>query len=147
VTPHGPPVILVVDDSEQDIELLKEACRDAECRGVLTPVRSVDEAISYFEGRGKYGDRDAHPLPALVLLDIQMPSRSGFELLQWLRRRAEEWHRVPVIMLTTSHDFVEIRKAYDMGANSFLVKPTGFDDLTQAMRQVMGYWLERNRVA
>lgn len=147
MTPHGPPVVLLVDDSEQDIELVKEACRDAGCQAALTPVRSVDEAIAYFEGRGQYSDREAHPMPALVLLDIQMPGRSGFELLQWVRKRQEEWHRLPIIMLTTSHDFVEIRKAYDMGANSFLVKPTGFDELTQAMRQVMGYWLERNRVA
>lgn len=140
------PAILVVDDSEQDVALLKEACREAGCSASLRMAYGVDQAVAYFQGSGEFSDRWAHPLPALVLLDIQMPGRNGFDLLEWLRKRPEDFHRVPVVMLTTSHDFVEIRRAYDMGANSFLVKPTEFDELVEAMRQVTGYWLSRNRL-
>ncbi len=87
----------------------------------------------------------ANPPPALVLLDLQMPVKDGFELLSWIRARREDWHRVPVVMLTTSHDYVEIRRAYDLGANSFLVKPTGFEELSDLLAATCEYWLGRNR--
>lgn len=136
--------ILVVDDSSQDTALLREAFREAGCQAPVIESGSVDDAISFFEAKGPHAG--AEP-PSLVLLDLQMPLKNGFEFLNWLRARPEPWHRVPVIMLTTSHDYVEINKAYDLGANSFLVKPTDFTELVGAAREIMAYWLERNRVS
>lgn len=139
--------ILMIDDSAQDVALLSAAFKESAPDHRMHSVNNADRAIAYFEGRGAYADRAAHPLPDLVLLDIQMPVKDGFEMLKWLRAQKAEWHRVPVIMLTTSHDYMEIRKAYDLGANSFLVKPTGFDELCQVVRELSDYWLKRNRVA
>lgn len=143
----GDGVVLVVDDSSQDLALVKAAFAEAGCPAKIRTVQTVDGAIDYLSARGAFSDRAENPMPDLVLLDLQMPARDGFDLLGWIRGQRADWHRVPVIMLTTSHDFVEIRKAYDAGANSFLVKPTGFDELVKMVAEISSYWLIRNRAA
>lgn len=140
-------VVLVVDDDSEDFELIKTACAEIKAPASLRQVDSVDGAIAYFEGRQPYADRAAHPHPGLVLLDLRLPVKDGFAFLVWLRGRAEGWRHVPVIVLTSGHDLTDVKKAYDLGANSFLVKPSGFDDLCAAMGQILPYWLERNRWA
>jgi CheY-like chemotaxis protein len=131
----GDKTILLVDDSDQDLLLISTALGEHAC-GKIVPAESVDAAIKYLQNS---------PPPALVLLDIQMPLKDGFELLAWIRARKEDWHRVPIVMLTTSHDYVEIRRAYDLGANSFLVKPTGYEELKTLLKQACEYWLGPNR--
>jgi len=130
--------ILFVDDSTEDHLLVREAVREAGCLAPVHWASRVDEAVAYLSGQPP-------PLPAFVLLDIQMPRKTGFELLLWLRGRAEDLHRLPVIMFTTSNDAAEMRKAYDGGANSFLVKPIGFDELLETMRKTTSFWLGVNR--
>jgi CheY-like chemotaxis protein len=79
-----------------------------------------------------------------VLLDIKLPRRSGFEVLQWVRTRAEPIKRLPVVMLTSSTEPADINRAYDLGANSYLAKPPNTEQLNQLVRLFIGYWLQAN---
>jgi CheY-like chemotaxis protein len=141
-----PKAVLMVDDSAEDAELMQAAIQEARTPCFFKAVTSADAARAYLEGQKQYADRAAHPFPSLVLLDIQMPGKDGFAVLQWLRSQKPDWHGLPVIMLTTSHDYAEIKRAYDLGANSFLVKPTGFKDLAKLVSDLLAYWLSHNRV-
>ena len=131
------PSVLLIDDSAQDAELIELAFGRSGIRHRFRWVQGVDEAIAYFSD-------PANPAPPLVLLDIQMPKRDGFEFLKWAREQAGDARLIPVVMLTTSHDFVEIHRAYEQGANSFLVKPTGFEELCGVVKDAGGYWLGLN---
>jgi CheY-like chemotaxis protein len=137
--------VLVVDDSPQDLALIRAAFHDLGPTPQLRFAESGDAAQAYLEGQAPFGDRAVNPAPDLILLDIQMPVRDGFDVLRWIRAQVAEWAQCPVIMLTTSHDTVEIRRAYELGANSFLTKPTGFLELREIVRELVSYWLVRNR--
>jgi DNA-binding response OmpR family regulator len=113
--------------------------------GGLRWATGVDQATAYFQAKPPFGDRLKNPPPSLVLLDIQLVRGDGFELLSWVRAQSAEWRRIPVIMLTTSNDRAEINRAYDLGANSYLVKPTGFDELCRMIGSLSEYWLKSNR--
>ncbi len=139
------PVALMVDDSAEDAALLDAAFKASKANCRLRAVSSSEEAVRYLEGKRPYSDRASNPLPRLVLLDIQMPGQDGFHVLEWIRSRKTEWHHIPVLMLTTSHDYAEIKKAYDLGANSYLVKPTGFQDLVKLVSDTMSFWLSHNK--
>jgi CheY-like chemotaxis protein len=132
----GDRSILLVDDSQQDLLLIKAALKSS---GVANPVQtatSADGAIRCLTSGSP---------PAIVFLDLQMPVKDGLQLLGWIRARPEAWHRVPIVVLTTSHDSFEIRRAYDLGANSFLVKATGYEELRETLSDACDYWLKRNR--
>src|SRR6185295_354976 len=107
-------------------------------------VRDGEQAIMYLEGSGTYSDRDRHPLPGIVILDLKLPRRSGHEVLKWLREQ-EVLRRLPVIVLTSSMEPGDINKSYELGANSCLVKPITFDGLADLMRIVDAYWLNTNK--
>jgi CheY-like chemotaxis protein len=139
------PVVLLIDDSEEDRELIGAAFAHTGQSVNLRWCRSAEQALAYFEGRPPFSDRARDPLPDLVLLDIQMPGRDGFDVLSWLRTQSADFHRVPVVMLSTSRTPEEIRRAYDEGANSFLAKPTGFVELCELIGETARYWLRRNR--
>src|SRR5678816_737146 len=88
--------------------------------------RNGEDALAYLEGVGKYGNRDEYPLPHIMLLDLKMPRMDGFEVLRAVRGRPE-FDALRIIVLTSSEDQQDVNKAYDLGANSFVVKPSGFD--------------------
>jgi CheY-like chemotaxis protein len=102
-----------------------------------------DEAMAYLQGEDKFADRQRHPLPSLVLLDLKMPRLNGFEVLSWLRQQ-EPFRRVPVVVLTSSNHQVDVKRAYDLGANSYLIKPVGFEALMEVARAIQHYWLKLN---
>jgi CheY-like chemotaxis protein len=141
------PTILVVDDSPQDHELLKAASEEVGLDVSLRFANDAYEAQAYFEGRAPFDDRKKNPPPDLVLLDIQMPGMDGFELLAWIRSSSQAWRRVPVVVLSTSSRPEEMGRAYDLGANSYLVKPTEFDALCGLFGETVRYWVDRNRRA
>ena len=139
------PVLHVEDDSN-DVLLFQHACEKA---GVPLSVQSVadgDEAIAYLAGEAKFADRELHPLPKLVLLDLKMPRVSGFEVLVWIRKE-EKFRVMPVVILTSSNHTADVDRAYQAGANSYLVKPVDFNELVDLARTIHGYWLTLNERA
>jgi CheY-like chemotaxis protein len=136
--------ILLVEDDPNDVLLMQRAFEKARLANPLRIVRDGEEAIDYLAGEGIYSDREKYPIPLLVLLDLKMPKRSGFEVLAWLRSQ-EYLSSLPVVVLTSSEEVPDVAKAYRLGANSYLVKPAQLDDLVQMMHT--GCWSTRNRNA
>ena len=120
-------LILLAEDDDNDVLLIQSAFKGA---GILTPiyvVRDGDEVIAYLKGVGKYANRAEYPLPSVLLLDLKMPRKTGFEVLQWIRSE-RTLQTLRVIVLTGSTDLLDLNKAYQLGTNSFLVKPGDFKD-------------------
>ena len=140
----GEDVILLVEDSPDDVALVRRAFRRAAIDTPLVPVSDGDSAVAYLEGTGAYRDRGRHPLPRLVLLDLKLPRRSGLEVLQWMRAQPALQSLV-VVILTSSRESVDLQQAYASGANSFLVKPVDFDDLLEMMKTLDLYWMHLNQ--
>jgi CheY-like chemotaxis protein len=135
--------ILLVEDSPDDVLLVRRAFQKAGIENPIVAVENGDDALAYLDGTGLYADRQKYPLPTLMLLDLKLPRRSGLEVLAWVRRHSGI-KRLPVIVLTSSRDEDDINRAYDLGANSYLVKPVAFDDLLRLVRSLEGYWLSLN---
>lgn len=133
--------ILLVEDNPVDILLMQRAFRNETFANTsLQIVRDGDAAVFYLNGDGEYSDRDRYPLPAIILLDLKLPRRSGHEVLVWLRQQPE-LKRLPVVMLTSSRQTPDVKRAYDLGVNSYLVKPVGFASLLEMMQSFREYWL------
>lgn len=137
--------ILLVEDDENDVVLLKRAFEKAGMRNAIKTVRDGQQAIAYLRGEGGYANRERFPMPFLVLLDLRMPGTNGFEVLQWIRSEAE-LKRLLVVVLTSSNLQSDVDRAYELGANSYLVKPVGFDEMSNLVLRFDAYWSEINRV-
>lgn len=111
----------------------------------LLSARDGDEAIAYLNGVGVYADRTAHPLPSLVLLDIKLPHRSGFDVLHWVRQSGGDLRQIPVVIMSSSCIDRDIQRAYDLGANAYVVKPYTYDELKTCVGQIFGFWCDQNR--
>lgn len=138
--------ILLVEDNLDDVALFKRAMLKAALAYPLQVVGDGEAAIAYLSGDGRYADRVSHPLPRLVLLDLKLPRKSGHEVLEWLRSQPE-LRRTPVVVLTTSREIIDINRAYDHCANSYLVKPFSFDGLIDMVRTLHSYWMKMNETA
>ena len=138
------PAILVADDNLDDVELLRRAFAKAGFANRFFAVNGL-EAIRYLEGHGAYADRAEYPLPRLVLLDSRMRGMSGAEVLQWIRQRPQ-FRRLPVIVFTGSDYEEDVNRAYDLGANSYLVKPQSLEDLLVAVQQIGEFWLRLSQL-
>ena len=125
--------VLCVDDSSDDTLLLRRACRRAGVKFLLQSVDDGDKAIAYLTGIQAYSDRTTYPIPTLILLDLKMPTRSGFDVLEWLRSQPQ-YKTLPVAILTSSHHDSDVREAYQKGANCFLTKPVQYDALIDLPR-------------
>src|SRR5438874_12937812 len=115
--------ILLVDDSENDLFLMRAAFKQAEFNSDLQEVYNGEEALAYLKGEGAYSDRNKFPMPAVMLLDLNMPRKNGFDVLQWVRTQPT-LQRMSIIILTASSRMEDVERAFDLGANSFLVKPS-----------------------
>lgn len=135
--------ILLVEDNPDDILLTQRAITKANLSVSLQIVKDGDEAVAYLAGTSQFADRMAHPMPALVLLDLKLPKRSGHEVLSWIRVQPG-FAAMPVIVLTSSVEDEDIQKAYQGGANSYLQKPVAFQMLVQRLGSLGIYWLENN---
>lgn len=141
---NGWSTILLVEDNPDDAELIAYAFDKLAVPNPLVTVGDGDAAVDYLGGTGAYGDRLRHPLPALILLDLKLPRRSGLEVLRFLRGQDATRH-TPVVVLTSSSQREDIRHAYDGGANSYLVKPVGRDSLMEMVRALEIYWMTLNQ--
>jgi CheY-like chemotaxis protein len=137
----GPITVLHIDDDANDTELLQAATRRADVPFVLHNVEDGEQAIDYLSGRGIYADRLRYQPPTLILLDLKMPRATGFEILRWIREHSD-WNRVPVVVLSGSELQDDVRQAYAFGANSYLVKPLGFEALVSLVKSINTVWLE-----
>jgi CheY-like chemotaxis protein len=138
-------IILLVEDDENDVLLLKRAFTKANLKDNVRVVRNGNEAMNYLGGRGIYSDRVQHPLPFLVLLDLKMPGIDGFEVLQWARKDPN-LKRLLIVVLTASNLQTDVDRAYELGANSYLVKPVDFAEMVALVGRFEVYWSELNRI-
>lgn len=134
--------ILLVDDSENDLFLMRAAFKKAEFNNPLQEVHNGEEAIAYLKGDDPYSDRHMFPLPAVMLLDLNMPMKNGFDVLTWVRAQTG-LKRLSIIVLTASMRTEDVERAFDLGANSFLVKPGNIEELV-AMSRCLRDWIQIN---
>jgi CheY-like chemotaxis protein len=134
--------ILLAEDSPDDVVLIKSAFKKSGFPDPIYVVSNGEQVLDYLKGEGAYGDRKRYPVPHILLLDLNMPRLNGFEVLTWIRGR-QEWMCLPVIVLTTSFYGPEIKRAYDLGANSFITKPPDFSHLVAGLKEVGQHWLRR----
>jgi CheY-like chemotaxis protein len=138
-----PRAILLVEDDANDALLVQRAFRKAKAANPIRVVEDGEQAIDYLAGRGGFADRERYPLPVLVLLDLKLPRKSGFELLAWLKGQPA-LNRLPVVVLSSSEETSDINRAYDLGANSYLVKPVAFETLQEMVKVLNLYWIILN---
>jgi CheY-like chemotaxis protein len=139
-TPPCPVTVLHVDDDLNDTELLQAACQKGGVGFKLVNVEDGEKAMAYLSCLDSTSTQPAIPRPALVLLDLKMPRTTGFEILHWIRNHPT-LHRLPVIVLSGSELQEDIRKAYAQGANSYLVKPLGFEALVKMVKNLSAVWV------
>lgn len=133
-------LILLVEDDEDQVLSIRRSFWKARVLNPLHVVRSGEEAIEYLGGTGRYSNRPEYPLPAVVLLDLKLVCMDGFEMLRWIRQRTG-LEGLRVVVLTLSNRLQDMNLAYQLGANSFLVKPMDLESLIQIMNAFRGYWL------
>jgi len=133
------PVILVAEDNDNDVVMLRRAFDQLGISAPLQFVSNGEEAIAYLEGTGKFSSRQENPLPDIILMDLKMPRKSGLEVLDW-------WHRQPhlaairIVVLTTSEEIRDVNAAYRLGAASFVIKPLDFADFRITIFAMLQYW-------
>lgn len=136
--------ILLVEDERADVFRIQRAFQKANATSTLAVVNDGEQAMHYLDRQGIYQDGDRYPIPILVLLDLKLPRYSGFEVLTWLRNESNLRH-LPVVVLTSSDQQVDIDRAYALGANSYLVKPPDTNTLLEMVRSVGLFWVVFNR--
>lgn len=138
--------ILLVEDNQMDVVLTLDAFREAKLKNNINIARNGHEALDYLFGRDKYADRSVYPLPNLILLDLKMPGIDGFEVLRQIKN-TDMLKRIPVIILTSSKEEGDRALSYDIGANSYLLKPVSFDGFTDVVKKIDDYWFTLNIAA
>jgi CheY-like chemotaxis protein len=137
---RGIPAVLLAEDSENDVLMFRRAARRAKFSQPLHVVTNGEEVVAYLKGEGRFSDRAQYPLPGLVLLDLKMPRMNGFEVLQWVRQQPQ-FTALQVVVLSSSDEICDINRAYQLGANSFLVKPLSFDEFVGMLEALRSYCL------
>jgi CheY-like chemotaxis protein len=135
--------ILLVEDNRMDIELTLDAFKEARLKNTVQVAQNGQEALDYLFGYGKFADRGKYPMPNLILLDLKLPGVDGFEVLRQIKS-TPLLKRLPVVILTSSKEEGDRALTYDIGANSYLVKPVSFDGFLGVVREINGYWLTLN---
>ncbi|MFS8137782.1 MAG: response regulator [Thermomonas sp.] len=136
--------ILLVEDNPDDVELTRIAFAEAGSEHVIRVVSDGAEAVDYLLGRGVHAGRDLSEQPALVLLDLNLPKLNGREVLQAIRE-SPETRTLPVVVLTTSAEPLDVGSVYELGANSYIQKPVEFERFVDVVRQIGLYWLVLNQ--
>lgn len=138
-----PACILLVDDSVMDVELALDAFREVRLSNNIQVAYNGQQALDYLYGAGKFADRQTYPMPDMVLLDLKMPGMDGFEVLRRIKAQSP-LKRLPVVVLTSSREEGDRALTYDIGANSYLVKPVSFLGFIDVIRGIEHYWLSLN---
>jgi CheY-like chemotaxis protein len=136
--------ILLVEDNPDDADLIRYAFKKAQIDNPIHHADDGQKAVEFLRGDPPFDDRARYPLPRLILLDLKLPRLSGFEVLQWIREDATVKH-LPVVVLTSSNQSPDIERAYELCANSYLVKPVNRDALLDMVKSLNYYWIKLNR--
>jgi CheY-like chemotaxis protein len=137
-------VILLVEDQDNDIQLIRRAFVKADLPNPLQIVKDGDDAIAYLAGQKNFANRAEFPLPRLILLDLKLPGTDGFEVLKWIRSQPGLKSLI-VVVLTSSDHIRDVNEAYALGANSFMVKPMDFENIVELSKLLRDYWLMANK--
>lgn len=140
--PFEEQLFLLAEDSENDVLLMHRAFKVGEITNPVHVSGDGESVITYLEGREQYANRAEYPIPAVVLLDLNLPRKNGFEVLEWMRAQAPLKHII-VVILTASNRSADADRAYDLGANFYLTKPAKFQDLVK-MIKCLYEWLRLN---
>lgn len=132
--------ILLAEDDDNDVFFLERAFKQSQIANPLHRARDGEDAISYLRGDVPFNDREKYPLPGLMLLDLKMPRKNGFDVIAWIRQQPG-LKRLPIVVLTSSKEDPDINRAYELGANTYLVKPVKFDGLVEMMKALKFYWV------
>lgn len=135
--------ILLVEDEATDATLITRAFEKAKVRNPVIHLVDGDQVLRYLAGKGEYTDRVKYPLPAVILLDLKLPGATGMQVLQWMRVQGEI-KRIPVVVLTSDENPKTIDAAYDLGANSYLVKPGNPAEVARMVQTIQQYWVKLN---
>ncbi len=135
--------ILLVEDNPKDVLLIQRAFRKANIANPVQVVNDGEAAVFYLSGREPYSDRSRYPLPVLVLLDLKLPRKSGTEVLMWIRAQPG-LKRLPIVVLTSSKEYADVNRVYDLGANAYMVKPVAFSALVDIVQALNMHWLVFN---
>lgn len=141
-----PETILLVEDNEDDAFFMKQALKEAQIGNPLLMVDDGQQAIDYLSGAARFADRQSFPLPTVVFLDLKLPIKTGHEVLAWIRAQPQ-FKKLIVIVLTSSSEPVDLNRSYQLGANSFVVKPPTAEQLLDLAQAFKLWWLRQNRVA
>ena len=131
--------VLLVEDDLNDIFLVKRAFKMARLITPLQVVTDGADAVSYLRGEGKYADREAYPLPKLIVMDIKMPRLTGFEVLEWIKQDVP-LRRIPIVIVSSSNNPSDINRAYELGANAYMVKPVDYRAVERLFETITHYW-------
>jgi len=147
ITTEDQPVeILLVEDNPNDVQLTLHALKRHRLTNRIHVVRDGAEALEFLFGTGAYGERKGTESPKLVMLDLKLPRVDGREVLQEMRADPRT-KTIPVVVLTSSREERDIAEVYNLGANSYVVKPVDFEQFTEAVRQLGLYWMLLNQQA
>jgi two-component system response regulator len=135
--------ILLVEDNQADEDLAILALKKNKFRNDVVVARDGAEALDYLFGTGSYASQEAPRLPAMILLDLKLPKISGLEVLKRVRSD-ERTKLVPIVILTSSKEEVDLISGYSLGANSYIRKPVDFKEFNEVIRQMGSYWLAIN---
>jgi CheY-like chemotaxis protein len=133
-------LILAAEDEASERLILEAAFERAKLPCPLVIVRDGEEAVDYLSGKGRYADRSAHPLPALVVLDLKMPRMNGFDVLTWLTTQPD-LKKLPVVVLSSSAHESDVEKSRQLGALEYFVKPHSLGGLIDIVHQMQSRWL------
>jgi CheY-like chemotaxis protein len=141
-----PITIIIADDDPEDRMLAEDALKESRLVNDIRFVEDGEELLEYLQQRGRYAEPDSAPRPGMILLDLNMPRMDGREALK-LIKGDPELRRIPVVVLTTSKAEEDIYRSYDLGVNSFIIKPVTFESLVNIMRVLERYWFEIVEIA
>lgn len=137
-------MILLAEDREDDIVLIRRALQKTSVEHALFVVKNGEDAVSYLQGVGKFSNRAEYPLPSLLLLDLKMPGMDGFDTLRWIKGQPG-FGSLRIVVLTSSDAIYDVNLAYQLGANSFMVKPFDFENTLELAKIITRYWLDKSK--
>ncbi|WP_224998492.1 response regulator [Cesiribacter sp. SM1] len=136
-----PIIILIADDDAEDRMLIQEALEESRLKNTIQFVENGEELMDYLHNKGKFTNKEQHPTPGLILLDLNMPKKDGREALKEIKSD-EHLRLIPIVVLTTSKAEEDIIRTYDLGVSSFITKPVTFAALVDVMKTVSKYWFQ-----